>query len=197
MKFRVGSELIPSHLDFPPAKHGWHLLTRPSGVAAILLVVVIGLALFLGISLPFYYLASVRLQKPSSLFLVALLIPLVPIHELLHAIVHPGFGMTSRTSVGFFLPRLAFYSHYSGERTRVRFLAGALTPLVVLSIVPLILCTAFRLQLPTIALLSSLNALVSGTDVITALVLLLRCPRGAVVLTDQNQAWWHLQTTAS
>jgi hypothetical protein len=137
------------------------------------------------------------LQKPSTLFLLGLFVPLVLIHELLHALVHPGFGMSSRTSVGLFLPRLAFYAHYSGERTRARFLAGAVTPLVVLSVVPLILCMAFHLHLPTLALLASLNAIVAGTDVTTALVLLLRCPSGAVVLTDQNHAWWQLQTTAS
>lgn len=197
MRFHIGSGLTPSHLDFRPEDQGWHPLTRPSAIAAMLLNVVLAFALFLGVSLAFFHLASVRLQKPSGLFPLWLLIPLIPIHEMLHALVQPGLGLSARTYVGFNLPRLAFYAHYSGERTRTRFLAGALTPLVVLSVVPLILCMAFHLNLPTLAWMSSLNAAVAGTDVITALLLLVRCPRGAVVLTDQNKAWWRIQTTPS
>ena len=189
--------LTPSHLDFLPEEQGWHALTRPSRIAAIPLAVAAGFALFLGVSLAFYYFASVRLQRPTEPFLLALFIPLVPIHELLHALVHPGLGKSSKTYVGFYLPRLAFYSHYSGERTRARFLAGALAPLVVLSVIPLVLCMAFHLQLPTVAWVSSLNAAVSSTDVMTALILLFRCPRGAVVLTDQNKAWWRIPTTGN
>src|SRR5438093_1474626 len=110
MRFHVGSGLTPSHLDFTPEEQGWHPLTRPSGIPAILLSVVVAFALFLSVSLAFYYFASVRLPKPSSFFLLTLFIPLVPIHELLHALVHPGLGMSSRTYVGFYLPRFAFYS---------------------------------------------------------------------------------------
>ena len=197
MKFLFGSGLAPSHLDFRPEDQGWHPLTRPPAIAVMLISLVLGFALFMVVSLAFFYLASVRLQKPSGLFPVWLLIPLIPIHEMLHAFVQPGLGLSARTYLGFNLPRLAFYAHYSGERTRARFIAGALTPLVVLSVVPLILCMTFHLNLPTLAWMSSLNAAVAGTDVITALVLLVRCPRGAVVLTDQNKAWWRIQPTAS
>lgn len=194
MRFQVGSQLTPSHLDFLPEEHGWHRVIRPTGIAAIVLSAIAALALFLGVSLAFYYFASVRLRKPSTFFLLAIFVPLVPIHELLHALVHPGLGMSSRTYFGFYLPRSAFYAHYAGERTRARVLLGALTPLIVLSVLPLILCVTFHLLLPTLALASSLNAAVSATDVMNALVLLYRCPRGAVVLTDQNKAWWRIET---
>ena len=197
MRLQVGSKLTPSHLDFLPEEHGWQRLTRPSGITAVLVMAVVAFALFLGVALGFYYLAAVRLPKRSPFLILALLIPLIPIHELVHALVHPGLGMSSRTYVGFYLPRLAFYSHYAGERTRARLIAGALAPLCVLSVAPLILCAAFHLQLPTVALASSLNAAVSVTDVMTALLLLFRCPSGAVVLCDQNKAWWRIQTTVS
>jgi hypothetical protein len=197
MRFHLSSGLVPSRLDFSPEEHGWHRLTRPSGISAMLLSVVIAFALFLGVSLAFYYFASVRLQEPSSIFLLALFIPLLPAHELFHCLVHPGLGMTSRTCVGFYPRRLAFYAHYSGERTRARFLTGALTPLIMLSVLPLILCASFRLQLPTLAWVSTLNATLSATDVMTALVLWFRCPSGSVVLTDQDKAWWRISTIVS
>jgi hypothetical protein len=197
MKFQAGSGLTPSHLDYLPEEHGWQPLARPNRIAAMLLSVVVALALFLGVSLAFYYFASVRLPKPPPFFLLAILIPLIPIHELLHALVHPGLGMSSRTYVGFYLPRGAFYAHYAGERTRARFIVGALTPFMLLSVLPLILCATLHLVLPTLAWASSLNAALSATDVMTALVLFFQCPRGAVVLTDQNKAWWRAQPAAA
>jgi hypothetical protein len=143
-----------------------------------------------------------RVGMPASLqfdgryavaFLLALVLSfpaLVVVHELLHAVVHPGWGLSHRTILGAWPARLLFYAHYSGPLSRNRFLCVFAMPFLIITVLPLGLA-ACGLKLPdlmtwAVAWGSTLNALAAGGDYFGILLISLQVPRAAIV---QNQGW--------
>jgi hypothetical protein len=70
---------------------------------------------------------------------VALSFPaLILVHELLHAVVHPGYGFTDATVIGAWPSKLLFYAHYCGPLSRERFLLVFAMPTLVITGLPLV-----------------------------------------------------------
>jgi putative zincin peptidase len=108
------------------------------------------------------------------------------VHELIHAAVHPGFGLSAKTILGAWPSRGVFYAHYDGEITRERFLTVYLMPFAVISFGPLILCAAFRWESEWLAFVSWVNAFAACGDAFGTVLVLFQIPRGAIV---RNQSW--------
>ena len=129
MRFHYGA--VPEDPDFQPEAEGWQPIREPGPLtlqllalpaAAILLVISVGL-LNLVFSGEFFKSQPLPTTNPLPVWLLlSVVILLIPVHELLHAVVHPGWGLSSNSVIGLWLSRALFYAHYEGPMARNRLL---------------------------------------------------------------------------
>src|SRR5262245_37172423 len=145
--------------EFSPDS-SWRAIREPDPI--LLQVIALPVAAFVAVLVGF---AWSRVGLPTSLLFpgpfpvlvlfnvaLALSIPaLIVAHELLHAIVHPHFGLSSSTIIGAWPSRLLFYAHFSGPLTRNRFLAIFAMPFLVITVLPLAVAATGILS-PTVKL---------------------------------------------
>lgn len=117
---------------------------------------------------------------------------LVPLHELLHALAHPDWGLSRRTVLGFWPGQFLAYVHYEGVLTRRRLLVLLLLPLLVITIAPLLAGIVFGCVDGWVVLLSVLNAFGSCVDVLSAALVVAQVPPGAEVRSWGWRTYWRL-----
>jgi len=187
MKFVRGA--IPEDPQFEPIEEGWNAIREPDPVwmqvYAIPIFVVTGALLFGAIVLatPISWRAVMNWLLPAFLLMI-------PLHELIHALANPRFGMTPRTLVGVWPSRLLFYAHYEGELSRNRFLAILAAPLIVLTILPLLLCIVTQWNAPMLAAIALANGLGAAGDLLGFGLVLAQIPRRAMVRNKGWRSYW-------
>jgi Putative zincin peptidase len=122
--------------------------------------------------------------------LVGTMLAIFPVHELLHALVHPRMGMSRNTILGLWLSRQLFYAHYTGELSRNRFIAILGMPLLVISAVPLLTAALIGHASVTVAFASCFNALAAGGDLFAVCILLFQVPRTAMIPNKGYRTYW-------
>lgn len=195
MKFHLGK--IPES-NFKPDE-SWTPLREPGPIVMQFCALPIGLiaafAIGYGWSCILHDMPPLRLVGRGAVFALIwfpLSIPiLIVVHELIHAWVHPQFGRTDESAVGFWPSRLVFYAGYLGEHSRERFIAIFAAPFLVISVLPLVLfafaASAFGTTATTFAaFLSTFNALCACGYLFGIALLLCQVPRGA---TTRNLGW--------
>ena len=203
MRFHYGA--VPEDPDFQPEAEGWQPIREPGPwalqlialpAAAILLVISVGL-LNLVFAGEFFKGQPPPTTNPLPVWLLlSILILLIPVHELLHAVVHPGWGLSSNSVIGLWLPKALFYAHYEGPMSRNRFLLVFAMPYIVLSLlpIPLIAVSAvFGLSVATVlvlAFISIIAGLSAGGDLVGFLLILLQIPASAVVRNKGWKTYW-------
>lgn len=95
----------------------------------------------------------------SPMQLLVVVAVTVPLHELIHAFVHPHFGRSPGSVLGLWPSRLLFYAHYNGEISRSRLIAILGAPLVAISGLPLLVCAVIGQAPVVLASVSVFNAL--------------------------------------
>lgn len=124
---------------------------------------------------------------PSSLWSALLIVVLtVPVHELIHALATPGWGLTDRTAIGLQRDKglLLPYAYYDGIMPLWRFLFTGLAPLMLLTILPLILILSVPLDnllRTSLAFLAIFNMAISGGDLVTLIWVSIRLPMRSLV----------------
>jgi hypothetical protein len=191
MRFHLGS--IPD--EFTPSD-AWRPIREPGPLLMQCIAAPIGLvsALLTGYGWAQAGLANApRLASPNTALLIALLVASFPaliiVHEFVHAVVYPRFGLTSATIIGLWPRRLLFYAHHSGPLARNRFLVVFAMPLLVITIVPLAIALAGLLPpflFAWTAWFSTWNALFACGDILGFCLIFFQVPRHALV---QNQSW--------
>lgn len=114
----------------------------------------------------------------------------VVVHELIHLVAHPHFGLSNDSIVGFWPKYCVFYAQYMGIMHRQRYAAVLMAPFLLLSVVPLLVHT---LGFPVgryVALFAFVNAFSAAGDIIGAWLLLSRVPREALVIHSGWQTLW-------
>jgi hypothetical protein len=100
----------------------------------------------------------------------------IPLHELLHLVCHPGWGLTDRSTVVVWPRRLQIGVHYEGILSRVRWVAMRMAPFILLTCLPALVVIAWPRPSPPIetalTLTAVLNALGSGGDVLAVLLVM-------------------------
>jgi hypothetical protein len=140
-----------------------------------------------------FWLHATPVTKNPDINLAAILISLVlllPIHELLHAVVHPKFGTSRHTFIGVWPSRLVCYAFYDGVLSRNRLIATLGMPLLVITFLPLAAGMVFGHASVTVAYISSLNALAAGGDIYGICLLLWQVPRRANVFNEGWRTYW-------
>lgn len=179
---------IPESATFQPEQEAWVSMREPSPWKFQLLAVPIGVVTVIGLSLLWDY-ADVRVTSLSAsavFFFPVWIMGVVVIHELIHAAVHPGFGLTSQTILGFWPSKLLFYAHYDNVLSRNRFIAIFLAPLIALSLIPLMIALLIGYASFGVVFVSVFNGLLTCGDVLGFLIVWKMVPKGARV---RNRGW--------
>ena len=115
---------------------------------------------------------------------------LVPLHEFTHAASYPSSSVLSRLTIAVWPSRLLFCASYDGEVSRARHIFILAMPLLAISFGPVALCAVFGIESPHLALISLLNALASGGDLLAIILVLTQVPPGAVIRQlDWRTVW--------
>lgn len=203
MRFHYGAP--PENPNFDPEAEGWRKLAFDPGPLLLQLIaipVAVLLAVLWGIL--FYLVLPVK-TAPFPIIISPLLmigwltiiLILIPAHELLHALIHPHWGRTVNTILGLWLSKGVFYAHYEGEMSRNRFLMVALTPYLVLGLLPLgwlaLLNAASSSVVSLFGGVSLLGSVLACGDIIGVLLLLFQIPAAAVVRNKGWRTYWKLE----
>jgi hypothetical protein len=187
MRFHLGG--IPEPKDFVPDET-WKSLREPGPWLMQVFALPLGFVTFVLVG--FLWLLTTNLElgvldSPGFLALgLASFIPLIVLHELIHAMIHPRRGKSDRSILGFWPSRLLFYAHYDGELTRNRFVAILAMPMLVITFAPLTFATITGRSTALVAWVSTWNAFFACGDLFGIILILLQVPRRAKC---HNQGW--------
>jgi hypothetical protein len=115
-----------------------------------------------------------------------LLLLLILAHEFLHALVHPGWGLSSNTVVGLWLSKGMFYAYYEGEMSRNRLLLVYVTPYIILGMLPTILIATIPELMQSLLWFSLFGSVLACGDLVGAGLIFFQIPRSAIV---RNKGW--------
>ena len=130
---------------------------------------------------------------PAVIVLAAILIgmaALIAVHELIHAVCYPQFGLTPATLIAFWPSKLLFLAIHYDALPRNRLLLVYLLPLLVISVFPLIVCRSLGIESVLLMLASIANALVAGGDIFCFFLILAQVPANALVRNQGWATWW-------
>lgn len=196
MRFMIGNP--PVKQQTAPEGEGWRETTA-LGAKAVqtygLILSIVGM-LLVGISTGW----SIH---PSTLWTtVLMLVTILPLHELIHAITTPAWGLSNRTVIGFqrgkglMLP----YMYFDGIQALWRMLLTGLAPVVLLTILPMILIRFAPLSAPVradLGFLAFFNAGISGGDLVIFYWLITHLPMQAAVKGSGWGLLWRAQEAES
>jgi hypothetical protein len=192
VKFHFGA--IPED-DFEP-DDSWQALREPGPLLMQVFAFPIGIALLAVFIFLWQRVATLSpMQIPQqyavlfALATIASLPLLVLVHELLHAVAHPGCGLQPATIIGAWPRKMLFYAHYCGALTRNAFLVVFAMPFMIISVLPLAIAAVGVLPPPlaTIAAWFSIwNALFACGDVFGFFLVLSQIPANTIV---RNKGW--------
>lgn len=175
----------PEDDRFRPAEEGWLGLREPSPLAVQ--IAAIPVAGLIGLLLYTVIVHATAIPLPSAIGAAVLaFLPVIPLHELIHALAGPRFGMTPHTIVGVWPARLLFYAYYERELSRGRFLVSLAGPFILLTVVPLSLCVMLHWNSAALAGIALANGVGAAGDVIGVVIVSSQIPWGATI---RNQGW--------
>jgi hypothetical protein len=193
----------PVDQDFQPEAEGWTALKEPSPIMLNVIATPVGLAigaiLIAGWAIvqPQVQLDGSSGERQNGPFIlvaaVAGLVALIVVHELLHAITYPRFGLTKDVLIGVWPSKLLCYAVSLGVVGRSRLLVVYVMPFFVLSVLPLVVCLLLRLN-PTavgmVAIVSVVNGMLAGGDITIVGIILWQVPANAVLKNKGWATWW-------
>jgi hypothetical protein len=194
MKFVYGN--IPENNDFHPEMEGWRGIKEPNPILLQIIAIPVLLIIIIIWGLILLYWSYINSINPEEFLLAINLVTVleflfilvisIPVHEFLHAIFHPGWGLSSETMIGLWLEKGIFYAHYNGTISRNRFIVVFIMPLFLMGIVPLILLFVSPSLFPTFAIISFCGVLLAVGDIIGAVIIVFQIPRLSMV---RNKGW--------
>jgi hypothetical protein len=184
MQCHIGA--IPGSPDFAP-DDSWKPLREPGPVLMQLYALPLGIVMCAVVVALWYSLTPVATPPfvHRTVLLGAVLLS-IPVHEWIHALVHPHFGMSPLSVLGFWPSRLLFYAHYTGELSRNRLIAILVMPLLLITGLPLLICALVGRAPALLAVVSAFNALAACGDAFGICLLLFQVPSKGTV---RNQGW--------
>ena len=187
MRFVFGP--VPDDPAFEPEKSGWRSFREPDPVMLNLLALPVAFVLLGGLVVYIKAATVVPLKEVVLRVFPAFLI-IIPLHELLHALVTPRFGTTPQTYMGCWPARALFYAHYIGELSARRFFAVLLTPFIVITVIPLAVITALDVHAPWTAAMALANGVGAAGDLLGLFVMGAQVPRGSIVRNKGWRTYW-------
>jgi hypothetical protein len=184
----------PTVADFHPDTEGWTALKEPTPLWLNLIATPVAIAT--AAALVFAW-GSVKVDEPTAqatwwrLYgpFVGLAF-LIPVHELIHAVAYPRFGLTSDVLIGVWPSKLLCYAVTTAAVWRNQILLVYLLPFALLSLLPLVICRTFGIVSPFWFVISVVNGLASAGDLVCMALIAWQVPREAVVRNRGWNTWW-------
>lgn len=193
-----------------PLPGGWHFIRQPKPALGLGISILTGLGLplipFLLLSLETLLLSRVATDQTETIpwwIVFPVLLVSVVVHEFLHLLWHPGWGLSSRSLLLIWPRKLQLGVHYQGFMSRTRWLVMRLSPLVGLTVLPtLLLLVAYPYGMrffwqQFIVLVILVNSLGAGGDLVASLIVARQVPRGGQVGTWNRRACWREKAMGS
>lgn len=194
MRFIFGA--MPQDPEFDPKNQGWTSL-RKSGPGKIQLIAIV-IAVFIGFLLQLlFWLAGANVSPLQNIRNVpiglGIMLGIIPIHELLHLVCFPCFGLSENSIIGFWPRMFGAYVYYDGEFSRNRAILISACPFMVLSIIPLLGCFVI-LNIPVVVVaVAYLNGLLCSADLVSIFLLAKQVPSNALVRAKGYHSYWRKQ----
>lgn len=187
MRFNVGA--VPEAADFDPESEGWRSIREPDPVTMQYVAIPV---LLVTAAIMTFVIATATPVRAIDAWTPLLLVffPVVVVHELIHALVHPGNGRHEETIVGVWPSRLLFYAHYDAALTRERFLLILAAPFFILTVVPLAILVIARLDSPLLAAFAVANGVGACGDLLGIILVAFQIPRRALVRNKGWRSYW-------
>lgn len=187
---------VPEDVSFDPMQGGWIPLKEPQSVwfaqllslpLAIIATFVVGVLWWLINPVKSI---SLTIDLWVLLWLAIGVWPIIVVHESLHLVVHPSFGLTESSVVGVWPSKLAFYVNYEGPMSRSRFLTKLATPFIVLSILPIPVSLLLGTTPAWLIAVSLINAFCACMDIFGILLILFQVPSVAQIRNKGYKSFW-------
>jgi hypothetical protein len=172
----------------------WNKCHVPIGrfsVLAISLIICVFLAVISYLLITKF--TNFKLELFHGGFSFFLWIPTLAAHEILHAVTHPGFGLSDKTIFGFIPSELAVFAAYDGERGKKNVLMDLASPFFIISIIPLFIGIFFGIKNDFIGIIIIMNSVVSGGDFFRFFYILFYIPSGAKLKNFGQSGYWRMQ----
>jgi hypothetical protein len=195
MRFHYGA--LPESEDFHPEADGWRNIREPGLVASQFMAILVGISIFFiwGACLVLFQKEAFSIQSSSidiNIGSLVLLLFIIPAHEFLHAIVHPGWGLSSKTIIGLWLSKGTFYVQYEGEMSRNRFLCVFITPFIILGVLPTVLIVTIPGLMHNLLWLSLFGSILACGDLLGAGLIFFQIPHSAKVRDKSWKTYWKM-----
>jgi hypothetical protein len=167
---------------------GWIKLRELTPDPAVAVSTVASLALFSAPALFVFRVLSFDLQQFLHVGFLAVAFTAYVAHELTHAFLLPKAGFSDETFLGLWPGKFMLYCTHTGIMSRERFLISALGPFVVLGLLPLAAVLFYPARV--LVLVSLMNFLLAGLDLMIAVLVLHQVPAGARFRIVGWDAYW-------
>ncbi|MEJ6950301.1 DUF3267 domain-containing protein [Natronospora cellulosivora (SeqCode)] len=191
MKICVGN--VPKDERFYPQKEGWKSIREPNPLLYQILAVPIGILITYIIYLLTKNIFSLYLYFSKPIVNIALILLITIVHECLHAVCHPKFGISDKTILGMWPQKFLFYAHYEEKLIRNRLLLVYLNPFIFLSLIPVLIVLLFELSLFFLIRLAIINALLSCGDILGFFLLIIQVPKNAYIKNKGWKSYWKIK----
>ena len=190
MKLTLGRHARPR-----PAIRGidWRTLRQPDEELALVLAIPIGASLATSMIVLWILFTPWTNIVVDEWSLLAAFGVAVAAHEIAHARAFPWSPGRPWIVLECSTTALAFHAGYDHELSRDRQLLVLGAPLVFVSVVPLALSAALGTAPPLVVLVTLLNALISGADVLSMLLVLGQVPQHCRMLAHDGDLSWQLR----
>ena len=188
MRFHFGA--IPKKPDFNPQESGWKRLKEPSPVLFVLIAILIAHIIIFLLLYTWHLIGPFDEEDLRFVPFLILIASVILIHEFIHALFLPGYGLSSSTTMGVWPLRGICYVYHESPLGRNRLLAIVICPFLVLSIFPIGFCSIFSIGAYWLRIISIFNGMVSCVDVLNFILIILQVPSGAILVNHGWQGWW-------
>jgi hypothetical protein len=186
--FRVGA--IPEDPMFVPSAEGWRAIREPGPLLAQAIAIPIAVVSILLTAIAILRFTNISSDGASLSGVIVVAAVVIPIHELFHALVHPGHGLRRATVVGVWPRRGLFYAHFEGPMRSGRFMLVLLAPTLALTVLPLAASALIGASSWLWGAVPLLNSLFACVDLLGAVLLLLQVPRHALARNKGWRTYW-------
>jgi len=167
----------------------WNQVGEPESGVLHVLTLITGAALCLGTLVAWLLLAPFKPVHIDYVTLAVAALLVVALHELAHAVAFTmKRGSDLRVACAFRKGRPQL--RYEGACTRNHYVLVLAAPLLVVSALPVLVCSIATLGSGDMVLISMLNALTCGGDVIAATLVLVQVPADALVRRQGEVVLW-------
>ena len=188
MKLILGP--MPKDPSFKPEDEGWTLIREPKPSVFLVIALLLGIPFSLALIILWLILTPIEHKQLNLLYTFIAFPCVIFFHELAHAVALAKMRSEHQTYFGFWPRRLAFYVHYTGPMSRIRYLTISILPYFLLSIVPLLICALLARPNFILMYASIANSYASCGDFAVFLIILRRVPTKAVIRQQSDKTWW-------